>query len=213
MSLVIKCIIAIVATILVLSFLILTYMSKYLYVDNDLVESDAIVILMGHALSRVPEAADLYKGGYSDLLIMVQGVHPTETSEAQRDAIKLGIPEGDIIVLPGQARSTWEEAEIIRKFLSEKKDLNSLILVNSALQTRRTVTTFQNLLGCLDRDIKLVSRASRYIKVEDKYQYCEPVMVRWWQDLTSIRALVIESVKYFYYLGRSFFYGGCGHGE
>ena len=199
---IIKWLIFITALIMLFSIIFLSLASNYLTVDNDLAKADAIVVLMGDALGRVPEAADLYRAGYAEVVIMVQGAHGTETAEARRDAISLKIPEESVIVLPGQAKNTWEEAEIVRDYLAQEQDINSLILVNSKFQTRRTAATFERMLGCLDRDITLISRASRYIKVEQDSVYRELDEMLWWQDRGSTKTVIIESVKniYYYYL-------------
>ena len=206
---IIKWLIIITALIILFSIIFLSLAGNYLFVDHELIKADAIVVLMGDALGRVPEAADLYRAGYAEVVIMVQGAHETETAEAKRDATGLGVPEDRIIVLPGQAMNTWEEAEIVRDYLVQEQDINSLVLVNSKFQTRRTVATFERMLGCLDRDITLISRASRYIKVEQDSVYRELDQMLWWQDRGSIKTVIIESVKNIYYNYLWLTYKGC----
>lgn len=200
---------AIVFAITLIAFIFLFYMNNFLVVDQELSQAEAIVVMMGDALGRVPEVADVYMAGYAQTVIMVQGANSDEISDAKRDAINLGISEENIIVLPGQATSTWAEAEIVSAYLAERRDINSLILINSGLQTRRTLVAFKRVLGCLDRDIQLISRASRYIKVDQESLLRESCDVRWWQDRRSCRELIIESAKYFHYLLRALSYKGC----
>ena len=206
---IIKWLIIFAAFMILFSIIFIYLAGNYLVVDHELTKADAIVVLMGDALGRVPEAADLYKGGYAEAVIMVQGAHETETAEARRDAINLNIPEDNLIVLPGQAKNTWEEAEIVRDYLAQEQGINSLILVNSKFQTRRTAATFERMLGCLDRDITLISRASRYIKVEQDSVYRELDEMLWWQDRGSTKTVIIESVKNIYYYYLRITYKGC----
>jgi len=187
------------------------YMNHFLVVDQELVQADAIVVMMGDALGRIPEVADVYKAGYAHKVIMVEGADFNEIADAKQDAINLGIPEENLIILLGEANSTWEEAEIVCAYLAERKDINSLILINSDLHTRRSLITFKRVLGCLDRDIQLISRASRYVKVEQESHLREAYEVQWWQDRQSFSSLMIASAKYIYYLPRVIFYRGCCH--
>ena len=43
-------------------------------------------------------------------------------------AVQLGVPEEDIIILEGNAKSTQDEAVKIRDFLSSKPEISSIIL-------------------------------------------------------------------------------------
>ncbi len=167
----------------------LTFMENYLVVDDRLAKADAVVVLMGSNPTRMPVAAELIMDGYADTIIIAQGAS-TEAAEGKRDAIELGIPEGNIIIAPGQATSTWDEAVIVRDYLAQRNDINSLILVNSSRQTRRTVTTFNRVLGSIDRDVMLISKAAEYGCYQDE---------RWWEDLRNIESILIESAKYFFY--------------
>ncbi len=167
----------------------LTFMENYLVVDDKLAKADAVVVLMGANPTRMPVAAELIMDGYADILIIAQGTS-TEAAEGRRDAIELGVLENIIIIAPGQATSTWDEAVIVRDYLTQRKDINSLILVNSSRQTRRTLKTFDRVLGSLDRDIILMSKAAGYGNFQDE---------RWWEDLRNIESILIESTKYFFY--------------
>jgi len=191
----------------------LNYMSTYLFLDHDLVEADAIVVLMGGIDARIPETVDLYRDGYAKEIIMVQvyteGNEQSagsniwivdETKQARAEAIERGIPAEKIIIIPGQARNTWDEAVAVRDYLVHRTDINSLILVTFTLHTRRTFTTFERVLGCLDRDIVLISRAARY----DVFDYED-----WWLEHRSVYMVIQESLKVIYYYFLWLFSGCC----
>ncbi len=184
---------------LLLSVLALTFMKNHLVVYDELTTADAVVVLMGANPTRIPVAADIYMNGYAETIIIAQGA-TAEAQEGKRDALALGIPKDHIVVIPGQARSTWDEALIVRGYLAEQKDINSLIIVTSRLQTRRAVTTFHRVLDCLDRDIIFISRAAGHEFSQEEF---------WWYDLRNVRSIAIENLKNVYYYFLWLNYKGC----
>ena len=92
--------------------------------------ADAMVLLMGSFPERVIQAADLYRDGHADRLLIVHesmGSYRlleslgadiiTSTEQARNSAVALGIPADSITVLPGDARSTLTEAAVVRDYL------------------------------------------------------------------------------------------------
>lgn len=184
--------------------LVVPRMGTFLVVNHEPVEADAIVILMGSVPARVLEAVDLYKDGYADQIIVVHSYAEAEEILAVRGviylgdaeltkmvALELGVPGERISILPGQARSTKDEAAVIRVYLEENSDVNSLMLVTSRFHTRRTLKIFEQALNSLEREINLISQASSY----DSFQ-----TESWWRDRQSAKMVVLEYLKlaYFY---------------
>ena len=202
-----KWIITIVIVILLLRFTLMQSIGSYLIADHDLVKADAIVVLMGGPTTKVPEAADLYLDGYAEVIIMAQTSGGTleepdtetgllsegETERSRLILIDLGVPEESIIIIPSMTRSTRDEAEAVRTHLDEKQEINSIILVTSSAHTRRAYIIFTRKLETLDRDVRIISRASRHDSFQVEY---------WWRDLSQTRTVLLEYLKiiYFYYL-------------
>jgi uncharacterized SAM-binding protein YcdF (DUF218 family) len=204
MNRVVKIAAALVALAVLFVLLVVPRMGTFLVVDHEPVEADAIVILMGSVPARVLEAVELYDEGYADQIIMVHSyaeaeevlaargvIYPGDAELTKIVAVELGVPGENISILPGQARSTKDEAAVIRAYLEEKSDVNSLILVTSSFHTRRTLKIFEWALNGLAREINLISQASSY----DSFQ-----AETWWRDRQSAKMVVFEYLKlaYFY---------------
>ena len=117
--------------------------------------SDAIVMLMGNFPERVLQTYDLYRENRASRIVIVEesmgpyrslevrGVRvETNSKQAVRALITLGLPTDNITLLPGDARSTLDEAVIIRNYLSGKPDIDTIILVSSPSHMRRASMIF-----------------------------------------------------------------------
>ncbi|MDD3365462.1 MAG: hypothetical protein PHZ03_10810, partial [Syntrophomonas sp.] len=98
-------------------------LGRFLVAQDQPQPSDIIVVLMGSGPDRMLGAVDLYQGGYADKIMMVRnnvagydlvvskGVKiPHDTDLAQMVAVQLGVPQDNVIILPGDALSTQDEA-------------------------------------------------------------------------------------------------------
>jgi uncharacterized SAM-binding protein YcdF (DUF218 family) len=132
-----------------------TWLSK----NDELYEADAIVILMGSIADRVLQASDLYHDGFADNIIFVESLTTsydalkkkgvnivTNTDQVFNALISLGIPEENINVLKGGAKSTMEEASIIRDYIGTVPGVDTLILVSSNEHMRRASMIFEKTL-------------------------------------------------------------------
>ncbi len=193
------------ATLLLLSVFI-PRMGTYLVAEHDLIEADALVILMGSVPARALEGAEVYREGFVRDIIVVQthveseellaerGVKIPGQAELTSDALtQMGVPIGQIEVLPGRVRSTWEEAQVVCAYLADNREIDSLILVTSSFHTRRTLIIFERACRSLnlDREIELIIRPSSF----DAFQ-----AERWWQDRESAKRVVLEYMKLAYFL-------------
>ncbi len=196
--------------ILLICILATLNMGNFLIADHELFEADAIVVLMGGPKTKIPEAADLYLEGYADLIIMAQTPHGDlepdpetglleagETARSRLILIDLGVPEEAIIIIPSMTRSTRDEAESVRDYLSQRQDINSIILVTSIYHTRRAFIAFSRAFKKLDNKIEIISRASKY---------SEPFRAaQWWQDDRAMRLVFLEYQKIINYYFLEFF--------
>jgi len=193
------------AALLLLAFILVPRMGTFLVLDHELREADAMVVLMGSVPVRTLEAVDLYREGYSDKVLLVRSCPggrelleekgitlPGHAEQTRMVADELGVEDEDLVVLEGGARSTREEAEIIRVYLEENSDLDSLILVTSSFHTRRSYAIFNRALAELERELTIISRASRY----DAFQ-----AERWWEDRESSKQVVFEYLKLAHFYG------------
>ena len=203
-----KVLLVILSVVMILIVLVVPRMGHYLVVDDSLEEADIIVVLMGSVPARVLEAADIYGEGFARELVLVQSFMEAEGelaargvvipghAELTRDAaVQMGVPESRITILPGGARSTKDEALIIRDFLRNNPQIDSVILVTSSFHSRRTKVIFERFCGDLEQEVIFSSRASSYDTFQPQH---------WWRDRESAKLVVLEYLKlaHFYFWER-----------
>ncbi|EOC99364.1 YdcF family protein [Caldisalinibacter kiritimatiensis] len=187
-----------IVTVIILSFIVFINTIGNILVDIDEVEkSDIIVVLMGSIPDRILEAVDLYKSGYSDNIVIVDEYKSPLIEEKNIDtpvgasinksiAVEMGVPRENITIIDGNTFSTQDEAVNIRYYLKENKDINSMILVTSKYHSFRAKKIFEKALDSLDRDVKVISRPTKY----DEFNHD-----RWWQNREDIEKVVFEVIK------------------
>ena len=161
--------------------------------------ADALVILMGSFPERVLQAFDLYHDGRADRIIIVEesmgpyqilekrGVRvETNSEQAVRSLIALGVSADSITLLPGDARSTLNEANAVRDYLREKRGLDTLILVSSPAHMLRASMIFKVALREFPTPILIGCSPSAYSGFNPK---------RWWQRKEDIQSVMSEYLK------------------
>lgn len=115
-------------------------------------KADAAVVLGGddsYEGYRVRAAVRLYHDGWVQKLVVSgprrgYGIYETELSVPL--AVSLGVPKGDMLVVPNTSRSTREEAQLLCP-LMERKGIRSLYVVSSNYHTRRAHRIFLDASG------------------------------------------------------------------
>lgn len=172
---------------------------KWLVMDKMPAHGDVMVLLMGNFPERVMEAVDLYNEGRAGRIIIVQeGMGPYEllesrgadilstTEQARNSAVALGIPEDSITILPGDARSTMNEAVIISKYLVGKPEIDTIILVSSPSHMRRASMIFQSAFKTKGIPVYTGCSPSRYSGFQPE---------KWWLRKEDIQAVLSELMK------------------
>lgn len=190
--------------ILVLTRLSLPTIGRFLVADNQPRQSDIIVLLMGSGPDRMLGAVDLYQAGYGNKIVMVRnmvkgydlvlrkGVKiPHDTDVAKMVAVQLGVPQQNIVILPGDALSTQDEARRVRDYLRDNKDIDSLIVVTSKYHSGRAKKIFVRAMSSLDREIRVLSCPSPYDDFDAEH---------WWQGREDLKRGVQEYAKLFTFL-------------
>jgi uncharacterized SAM-binding protein YcdF (DUF218 family) len=169
-------------------------------IKNDLpAHADAMVLLMGSFPERVIQAADLYHDGRANRLMIVHesmGAYKllelrgakilTNTEQARNSAIDLGMPADSITILPGDARSTLNEAVIIRSYLAGKPDIDTIILVSSPSHMRRASMIFKSALRDSPKPVFIGCSPSAYSGFNPD---------GWWRRKEDAQAVLSEIVK------------------
>jgi len=174
-------------------------LGQWLVVEDELQESDMIVVLMGSVYDRILEAADLYDEGYSDKIVMINSYITAKDIIVNRGVkvygnallskmavIELGIPEEDVIVLDGNSRSTQDEALTIREYIGNNREIESIILVTSKFHSGRAKKIFKKALSVLDREIDIYCSPSKYDSSN---------VNQWWRNREDFQWVVFEYLK------------------
>ena len=161
--------------------------------------SDAIVMLMGSIPDRVLETLDTYKAGLSDRIILVEesmgayrelekrGVQMiSNTVQCSTALVKLGVTADHITGLPGDARSTQQEATIIREYLKTQPGIDTITLVTSADHTRRASMIFEKAFRKQGMSIVVQSSPSKYSSYTG---------IGWWKNKEGIQTVLMEYIK------------------
>lgn len=163
------------------------------------VHADALVILMGNFPERVLEAIDLYNEERAGKMIIVQeSMGPyklleskgadilSTTEQACNSATALGIPEERITILPGDARSTLNEAAIICQYLADKPEIDTLILVSSPTHMRRASMIFKSAFKTRGLPVYVGCSPSRHSAFSPE---------KWWRRKEDAQAVASELIK------------------
>ncbi len=161
--------------------------------------ADAMVLLMGNFPERVLQAVDLYHDNKASRLVIVEesmgayrgleerGVSiVSKTAQAKEAAVKLGIPEERITVLPGDARSTLTEAIRVSEYLASDPGIDTLILVSSPTHMRRAAMIFRAAFKDLDRPVYVGCSPSAYSDFNAG---------QWWRHKEDIQDVLSEYLK------------------
>ena len=162
-------------------------------------DADAIVLLMGSFPERVLQAADLYHQGVARKMIIVyesmgpyklleaRGASVIRTTEQARNAaIAMGIPDSCITMLPGDARSTLDEALAVREYMNDKPGLDTILLVSSPSHMRRAFIIFREVLKDTGNKIYIGTSPSEYSSFNS---------YKWWRQREDIQVVLTEWVK------------------
>jgi len=182
-----------------LSLFIVPKLGQWLVVEDELQESDMIVVPMGSVYDRILEVADLYDEGYSDRIVLINSYIAAKdiivsrgikvfggTLLSKMAVIELGIPEEDVIVLDGNSRSTQDEALTIREYIRNNREIGSIILVTSKFHSGRAKKIFKKALSVLDREIDIYCSPSKYDSSNVNH---------WWRNREDFQWVIFEYLK------------------
>lgn len=180
--------------------LFMTHAGDYLVQADPPCKSDAIVVLMGSIPDRVLHAADMFNQGIASKIIIVEpehgswdkviarGIQPTfGAAQFIEVAVQLGIPDSCITIIPGEAQSTKQEAQIISTWLKQNPGLKSLTLVSSNSHMFRSGLIFRKKFKKEGLNIRILLNPSPYSKHTD--------LTKWWTDREKIEVVVFEWLK------------------
>ena len=115
-------------------------LGQWLVAEDDLQASDMIVVLMGGSFpDRILQAVDIYNERYSGKIVLANShrvdydifvergveIPPGDAQLSKMAAIDLGVPEENILILEGNAKSTQDESLVIREYIRNNRAIES----------------------------------------------------------------------------------------
>ena len=153
---------------------------------------DAVVVLSGgDTKSRAQAGIDLYKAGWSNLIIF-SGAAADSNSKSnaevmKQQAIKAGIPEKNII-LDQESKNTSENAREVNKTILKLK-LDKVILVTSGYHIRRARAELHN----QNSSLKIIVYASNDRNWHPNTWWLTPY--GWWVTPAEALKLLLVSIR------------------
>lgn len=174
---------------------------QFLVKKDEVVNVDAMVVLMGSIPDRSLQAADLYNKGIVDKVILVEatlggyqklvdkGIEIVTNTEIMRNSmVSRGIPPEKIVILPGKANSTRMEACIVSDYLRKDHSIDTIIVVSSNYHTRRASMIFRSELNYKENPVRVLVYPSSYTEFSPE---------KWWRNRKDIKIVQLENIKIF----------------
>ena len=178
---------------------LLTRYARLFTVDNATTGADALVVLAGGIIPRLPYAIELYQKGYAPRIILTEARHPDQRFRQVWNgewSIAPGIiaflnVKVNLVYLPsikkGGVTSTFDEAYDLRDY-SLKNKFHHLIIVTDMYHTRRALLAFTKVLAGTGIQVEAAGAPNDIFTESD-----------WWQTDTGISAYIMEGIKYAVY--------------
>ncbi|MBF0280260.1 MAG: YdcF family protein [SAR324 cluster bacterium] len=181
------------------SFFLKQY-ANFFTVNNAAKGADALVVLSGGMMNRLPYAIDLYQQEYAPIVLITEEkkrvVSPklkqlvgTNVDQAKKilQALEVNV---DLIVVPslkGGATSTFDEAYDILQY-ARQQHWHRIIIVTDSFHTRRALYAFEKVLGKTELLIQSIGAPNPIFDESN-----------WWQTDSGISTYVLEGIKYLVY--------------
>ncbi len=133
-------------------------------VANDrLQKADAIIILEGDALTRIPEGARLYKEGWAPLVVISGGMnnppHSIPAREMLPHLLAFDVPK-EAVVLDEKSQHTWDQATVLTQWAQER-GWKKMIIVASHYHQYRAFLTFLKAIRESGQHVVLINAPAR----------------------------------------------------
>ena len=179
---------------------LLTRYAQFFTVNTGTRGADALVVLAGDILTRLPRAIELYQQGYAPRLILTEQrqhyfglrhvcgdewqIAPSIIEALHAIATPVYLPS----LKPGGVTSTFDEAYDLRDY-STRNRFKHLIIVTDAYHTRRALYAFQKVFNGTGIRVEAMGAENNLFNESN-----------WWQSDFGIGSYLMEGVKYTVYL-------------
>jgi uncharacterized SAM-binding protein YcdF (DUF218 family) len=164
--------------------------------SDPLTRADAIVVLGGNYHKRPVEAADLYRKGLANKVLVSRtgslgppatGIAPSEYERNHAALLRLGVPASAIEMFGKANANTREEAVALREW-TERNAASVFIIPAEIFTARRVQWIFRREFSGRSVTIK--------VALVEPWQYTRE---EWWKSEVGLTAFQDEILKYIYY--------------
>ena len=175
---------------------LLTAAARILTVETVASGANYIVALGGGAETRPFTAAELYRKGVAPVVLVLENppseaagsaLPPSGAGLYRRVLEHEGVPSSAITIVPGDVRTTWDEAMAVRRMLPASKPL-TLVVVTSPEHTRRARWAFRKAFAGTRVEIRMAP--SRHLYFDE---------TNWWRHDLGVLTYLHEYVKLPFY--------------
>jgi len=156
-------------------------------VSDPVTRADAIVVLSGNYYERPLVAADLYRRGFANKILVSQAISPTDSELSRTALLKLGVPPAAIEYFGNANSNTRKEAVAIRQW-AERNAASAFIIPTEMFSARRVRWIFQRELSGRGVTIEVPS-----------FEPLSYTRGEWWKVEQGVIAFQNELIKYIYY--------------
>lgn len=139
--------------------------------------TDYVMILNGERDSRPFAAADLYQRGLAPRILITSSRPPRRPTSrpvphvAVRSILtRCGVDPSAIEFVDSRCRSTFDEAQTLKKFLSKRPDTTVTVVTNE-FHTRRARWAFGNVLGREMSQVRFVSAKTDHVSPSNWWKH------------------------------------------
>ena len=127
-----------IVAVVLIAWLVFSFPAFFLEANRPAQRADVIVVLGGETPNRSARAAELFKAGVAQQVIVTGA---GDAALIQRQLVRAGVP-ASAILLEEESMSTWENA-IFTDRLLRATHAREAVLVTSWYHTRRSLATFR----------------------------------------------------------------------
>lgn len=186
---------------------LLGIVGKTLIKNDPLERAELAVVLSGAYWDRAREAADIYREGYTQRILVMRELKPVGYEDMLEIGIKVPlkdevnqkilsyyhVPSSAIVLMDEEANSTAQEAELLQRYV-QAHGVGSVIVITSPYHTRRACLTISSRLR---GRVKVICHPSRY---DDFYPQA------WWRQRRQSSNVFLEYMKLLFYLPSIFWH-------
>lgn len=167
--------------------------------------ADYVMVLGGGENTRPFAAAALVKAGLARRALVAEivptpesrdGIAPPAHEVNRQVLLKRGVAAADVVILPGAAATTYDEALALAAFLDGRPSARVLVVTND-FHTRRSRWIFSRVLGDRAGRVSIVSSPTDEFSLD-----------YWWRSAIGFQIIAGEYLKLAFYAAR---YGHLGY--